>query len=59
MGDKERTELIAAMGNTIGGIDAAIRAKDQATAMMLYLKFLAAAGFLAQEIDELDNSPGN
>lgn len=59
MEDKERERLINTMGLNIGAIDAAIQAKDCELATAAFVKFMAAAGFLAQEIDELNNATGN
>jgi hypothetical protein len=59
MSDNERGQLILTMGANIGKIDSAIQAKDLPSAQAAFIKFIAAAGFLAQEIDELDSTLAN
>jgi hypothetical protein len=59
MNDEERFKLIAAMGANIGAIDQAIKGRDVAGAHSCFVAFMAAAGFLAQEISELDNANAN
>jgi len=59
MSDEERFNLIAAMGTNIGAIDQAIKSRDSAGAHSCFVAFMAAAGFLAQEINELDYANGN
>ena len=54
MSKQERMQLIATMGMTIANIDGAIEEKDQLRAQAAFIKFMGAAGFLAQEIDDLD-----
>ena len=56
MEDRERSQLILTMGLNIGAIDMAIQARDADRALTAFTKFMAAAGFLAQEIDELNNA---
>ena len=59
MSDGERSQLIATMGANIGAIDMAIRSGQADNALSAFAKFMAAAGFLAQEIDELNLATGN
>lgn len=59
MSDEERMQLVAVMGGNIAIIDTAIKHGDVPTAKTAFLNFMGAAGFLAQEIDELNNATGN
>lgn len=59
MSDAERSQLIVTMGNNVAAIDFAIRQHDADKALSAFAKFMGAAGFLAQEIDELNNADAN
>lgn len=59
MSDPERMQLIATMGMNIANIDSAIKNRDLVTAQAAFSKFIGAVGFLAQEIDELNNANAN
>lgn len=59
MSNQERTQLIVAMGESIGAIEQAIQQSDASTASSAFIKFMGAAGYLAQEIDELNNANAN
>ena len=59
MSDQERTQLIVVMGQNIAAIDFAIRKGEVEHALSAFAKFMGAAGFLAQEIDELNSSNAN
>lgn len=59
MSQQERTQLIVVMGQNIGAIDQAIQQRDVPAALSAFAKFMGAAGFLAQEIDELNHANAN
>jgi hypothetical protein len=58
MSDGERMNLINAMGLSIAQIDKGIKERDKEYASEAFVEFMGAAGVLAMEIDELDNSVG-
>jgi hypothetical protein len=59
MSDSERMKLIAQMGLSIATIDSAIKESDGARAAAVFVQFMGAVGFLAHEIDELNNANAN
>jgi hypothetical protein len=59
MSDVELGQLVTTMGQNIGMIMTAIGSKDVSTAQAAYIKFMAAAGMIAMQIDELNNATGN
>jgi hypothetical protein len=59
MNDSERMKLIAQMGLSIATIDGALKSRDAGKAATAFVQFMGAAGFLAHEIDELNNANAN
>jgi hypothetical protein len=59
MNESERNGIIQRMGETIGTINQAMKGGDRRTAQSAFVTFMAAAGVLAMEIDELDNTDAN